>query len=68
MAAAEMVDVDVDPLGLPEGVDPHAAPREGRGEEQVQGFGHELAGDEQQPGSARRGTIYDSGHRWVTTN
>ena len=68
MAAAEMEDVDMDPRGLPEGVDPHAAPREGRGEEHVQGFGHELAGDEQQPGPARWGTTYDSGHRWVAAN
>ena len=53
MAAAEMEDVDMDPRGLPEGVNPHAAPREGRGEEHVQGFGHELAGDEP---AARIGT------------
>jgi divalent metal cation (Fe/Co/Zn/Cd) transporter len=49
VAGAAMVDVHVDPLGLPEGVDLTAATHVDRGEEQAPGLAHELAGDGQPP-------------------
>jgi cation diffusion facilitator family transporter len=49
VAGAAMVDVHVDPLGPPEGMDPTAAARVDRGEEQAQGLAHELVGDSQPP-------------------